>query len=98
MLGATDDRLNGGQGNDILFGGLFADTFVFDAAAGGTDQVAGLDRWDRLEFNGFGYAGAAEAVARMRTDGDDVIFADQGVNVIFHDRALSFMDEVTILV
>ena len=92
------DRLEGGAGNDILMGGFGADVFVFDAtSAGGTDRVAGLEPWDRIELTGFGYADAADALSDMTQLGADVVLTshapgtDPGTDltVIFEDTRLA---------
>lgn len=84
----VDDRLVGGTGNNVLMGGYGADTFVFDRLSGGSHQVADLERWDRIEMTGFGYANPAEALTHLAQSGSDVVFADQGVRVVFADTAL----------
>lgn len=77
----TDDVLQGGSGRNVLFGGMWSDTFVFNAAPRGVHEVADLESWDQLRFEGFGYDTVAEIRVHLRQDGDDVIFADQGVEL-----------------
>lgn len=84
----ADDRLEGGAGNNLLFGGIGADTFVFDRAHGGAQRVADLERWDHIELAGFGYGTAAEAMAHLTQSGDHVVFADQGLRITFADITL----------
>lgn len=84
----VDDRLVGGTGNNVLMGGYGADTFVFDKLSGGNHQIADLERWDRIELSGFGYATQAEALTHLVQSGNDVVFTDQGVRVVFADTAL----------
>ena len=84
----VDDRLVGGAGQNILFGGIGADTFVFDKASGGSHQVADLERWDRIEMTGFGYAGFSDVRAFLTQSGSDVVFADQGIRITFEDIGL----------
>ncbi|PKP67125.1 MAG: hypothetical protein CVT83_08845, partial [Alphaproteobacteria bacterium HGW-Alphaproteobacteria-5] len=84
------DRLMGEAGNNILFGGFGADTFVFDRASmSGTDRVADLEPWDHIEMTGFGYTSPAAAIARMSQVGADVVFSDQGLHIIFADLTLA---------
>ena len=59
------DHLDGGVGDNLLFGGLGADTFVFDQSVGGSQRVADLERWDTIALRGFGYASAAEAMVHL---------------------------------
>jgi Ca2+-binding RTX toxin-like protein len=84
-----DDRLEGGPGSDVLHGGTGADTFVFSRADAGQHRVADLQSWDWLEFRGFGYGGAGQALARMTQVGADVHFADQGTTVVLSQTKLA---------
>ena len=45
-----------------------------------------------MDLSDFGYADADAALARMSQQGDDVIFQDQGVIVVFDDQQL---DQIT---
>lgn len=87
-----DDRLEAGSGNDVLFGGIGADRFVFEAADQGDHVVADLEAWDTVEFADFGYADRLDAVSRMTQVADDLVFSDQGVTIRFLDTA---RDEVS---
>lgn len=73
----VDDTLDGDAGNDVQFGGILADDFLFNPADPGTDRIAGLEAWDTLRFEGFGYASDADALAKMTQVGDDVMFSDR---------------------
>ncbi|MBE9640236.1 DUF4214 domain-containing protein [Salipiger mangrovisoli] len=85
MRGAgEDDLLDGGGGTNLLVGGMLSDIFVFRAAARGQHEVADLERWDWLRFEGFGYASAAEIRAQMVQVGHGVLFSDQGSSVFLH--------------
>jgi len=90
----VDDRIDGGTGNNVLFGGTGADTFVFARANGGSHHVADPEAWDRVELSGFGYANAAEALSHMTRHGDDLVFADQGVSITFHDLSALSRDMI----
>lgn len=79
-----DDRLEGGTGDNILAGGLWADTFVFAQKDGGAQRVLDLEPWDLIELQGFGYGSAAEALGHVSQQGADAVFADQGVMITFH--------------
>ena len=85
----SDDLIVGGAGDDVLFGGILSDTFVFDPADPGRDRLIGLEAWDILRFDGFGYGSAAAARAQMTQIGADVLFADQGVEITFVATLLS---------
>ncbi len=72
---APDDRIDGGSGDDVLFGGLFSDSFRFSRADGGRDVVADLEPWDRIELEGFGFASPDEAAAAFVAAGDDLVLS-----------------------
>lgn len=78
------DRLDGGTGSNVLMGGPMADRFVFRADAPGTQHVVDAEPWDVFVFDGFGYDGMADVAAHLTADGDALVFADQGVQVIWH--------------
>ena len=86
---AWADSLDGGAGNDVLFGGAGADTFRLDLNAPGSDQIYGFESWDALSFANFGYANAAQAASHMTQSGADVVFADRGETVTFHNTSLA---------
>lgn len=87
----VDDVLDAGSGTNVLSGGRFADTFVFHADSDGTNRVLDLDAWDRVEFDGFGYADAHDARAHMTQTGADTTFIDQGVTVTFVNAQLDHL-------
>lgn len=80
-----NDRLEGGAGADVLYGGVLSDTFVFAAFDGGNHTVVDLEAWDRIELQGFGYGGKGGALSHFQQVGDDVVFEDQGLTVTFLD-------------
>ena len=85
--GIEGDRLDGGGGDDLLVGGLGADTFVFRAADHGYDEVIDLEPWDRIELSGFAIASAADAQAAL-TQADSGAFLDLGeVEILFRGVA-----------
>lgn len=92
------DTLDGGPGDDILFGGLGADTFRFTAGDTGTDTVIGLEHWDFLEFSSFGYTTAGDVLTHLTQAGNSVVFADQGVTVHFEQALLADVTADMILV
>lgn len=83
-----DDRLEGGPGNNILAGGLWSDTFVFAQEDGGIQRVLDLEPWDMIEWQGFGYSGPEDVLAHLAPVGQDIVFTDQGMTVIFHNAAV----------
>lgn len=83
-----DDVLDGGGGDDILMGGILSDSFVFHVDADGHHVVVDYEPWDRLEFNGFGYDIPQEARAHMTQAGRDVVFRDQGVEIVLNNTVL----------
>ncbi|MGP6085879.1 DUF4214 domain-containing protein [Antarctobacter jejuensis] len=93
-----DDLMDGGPGDDVLFGGILSDTFQFDVADAGSDELVAIEAWDVLQFTGFGYATAADAISHMSQVGDDVVFSDAGVTVTHLQTALAEITEDMILV
>ncbi|WP_299031815.1 DUF4214 domain-containing protein [uncultured Sulfitobacter sp.] len=85
----VQDIIAGGAGDDVLAGGLWSDVFVFDADADGANQVLDLEAWDMLQFDNFGYSGAAQVRAHFDQHGSDLVFADQGVSVTFQNTDLA---------
>ncbi len=83
-----DDRLEGGSGNNVLFGGLQSDTFVFSADAPSVNRVIGFEAWDVLSFQGFGYDDPGDLAGLLRQEGPNVVFTDQGVTVVFERSTL----------
>jgi Ca2+-binding RTX toxin-like protein len=86
-----DDRLEGGSGSNVLFGGLLSDTFVFSADAPSVNRVIGFEAWDVLSFQGFGYDDPGDLAGLLRQEGQNVVFADQGVTVVFERSTLAMV-------
>ena len=82
------DWLDGGDGNNLLAGGLYADVFEFDMDNGGSHVVLDLEPWDYIAFADFGYTGSTDALSNMVQSGSDVVFSDQGVDIRFADTRL----------
>ena len=93
----SGNMLVGGRGNDTLFGGILADTFVFQSGDGGHDVVHGFQAWDWVDMIGFGFGSGDDICAHMSQVGLDVVFADGDVSVRFVGTELSlFTDDVFI--
>jgi len=86
-----DDRLEGGTGSNVLFGGMLSDTFVFSADAPSVNRVIGFEAWDVLSFQGFGYDDPGDLAGLLRQEGQNVVFADQGVTVVFERSTLAMV-------
>ena len=93
----TDDVLAGNGGQDVLFGGLWADEFHFDRGDTGRAVVVDLEGWDRVKLSGFGYASASEARSHMNQSGSDVVFTDQGTTAVFLNTQLAQIADDMIL-
>ena len=89
------DTMNGGLGNDVLTGGFGNDTFVFDVTDPGQDTVTDLSAGDIVQLIGFGYLSISDAEGRLVQDGNDVVFNDQGVTILF--EGVSIADVVNAL-
>ncbi|UWR24445.1 DUF4214 domain-containing protein [Sulfitobacter sp. S190] len=89
-----NDVIEGGAGNDTMNGGLGSDKFVFRNGESGSDTINGFEPWDKLQLSGFGLKDAADALARMRQDGLDVIFEQGPQRITFTDTTLAEMRRV----
>ena len=63
--------------------------FIFEQSDGSQNIVYGLDSWDQVTFNGFGYLIATDATNNMSQQDSDVLFSDQGVSIQFVETNLS---------
>ncbi len=86
------DQLDGGSGNNLLFGGIGADTFVFDASEGGRHIIADMEAWDRVQITNSGFADAPGLIADLTQSGDDVYLEDNGTTILFANMELSAFD------
>ncbi|WP_127112547.1 DUF4214 domain-containing protein [Shimia sediminis] len=83
------DRLSGGTGENILFGGWQADTFVFNAGQPGSHAVIGLEAWDMIELQQFSFADSEAALAALRQVGDDVTLSEGNITITFEGTQVS---------
>lgn len=65
------------------------DLFSFNSLEDGQKVVYGLDQFDILSFQGFGYANKAAALTHFTQQGADLMFSDQGVSIFFHNTTLA---------
>ncbi|MBN9889840.1 DUF4214 domain-containing protein [Salipiger abyssi] len=94
----AQDLLSGGEGDNLMAGGLYADEFRFAQGDGGRHTVLDLEPWDYIALEGFGYADGDAAIQKMTREGSDVVFADQGVEITFTDTRLAAIAPDMILV
>jgi len=87
-----DEVLEGGGGHNVLFGGLWSDSFVFNPSLEGVHEVIGLEVWDQLVFQDFGYAAPEDVRAHLQQEGADLVFYDQGVEVRFLQTEAAVLD------
>lgn len=78
-----DDELDGGAGRNLLIGGAMSDCFLFRAGEESQHQVADLERWDLLRFEGFGYESVEDLRGHITVSEAGAVFDDQGVRVVF---------------
>ncbi|MGB3244496.1 MAG: DUF4214 domain-containing protein, partial [Sulfitobacter sp.] len=97
MRGQGGDRLEGGAGDNILFGGIGADTFVFNIADGGTQTVVDLEAWDTVEIENSGYADEDALIEGLTQFGSDVLLDDNGTTILFENINRSQIDSDTFL-
>lgn len=83
------DTISGGSGSNNLAGGRGSDMFIFEQSDGSQNIVYGLDSWDQVTFNNFGYSVATDATDNMSQQDSDVLFSDQGVSIQFTETNLA---------
>ena len=83
------DTLDGGAGDNRLWGGMLADAFVFDADDMAHHRVMDFEAWDRLVFRDFGYDDAFDIRRHLTQSGADVVFQDQSVTVTLSNTQLA---------
>ncbi|MEM6477429.1 MAG: DUF4214 domain-containing protein [Pseudomonadota bacterium] len=92
-LDAENDRLIAGAGEDLLFGGIGADTFVFDAFTEGTHEIADFEPWDRVEImTGYGGPVSYDELSLIQVGGDALLVAGAST-VIFADTDVTALTE-----
>lgn len=89
LANGADDVLFGGTGNNLLFGGLWSDTFVFRSDTPSDNWVVGLEPWDKLNFQGFGYMTPENVFPHMQETAGTTVFNDRGVTVHFDHTSLA---------
>ncbi len=94
----TDDMILAGSGDNLVAGGQYADNFMFFSSVNGRTTVADLEPWDFISLNGFGYGTVAQARANMSQQGNNVVFSDQGVEVVFRGTTLADITDDMIFV
>ncbi len=62
---------------------------MFFSSVNGRTTVADLEPWDFISLNGFGYGTVGQARANMSQQGNNVVFSDQGVEVVFRGTTLT---------
>ncbi|WP_421907401.1 DUF4214 domain-containing protein [Mameliella sp.] len=93
-----DDVLDPGQGDAVVSGGAYADTFVFtDDGAASEVIVTDVEAWDALDFSDFGLT-QQQVLVSMEQDGEDVVFTYGLETVVFKDTQLAGVTQDMILV
>ena len=84
-----NDEIEGGGGDNTMWGGHLADRFVFDAAVSGQHRVMDLEPWDWLVFEGFGFSDASSIRARIVQSGADAVFSEGDVTVVLANTQIA---------
>ena len=98
LAAGQGDTLDGGPGDNVLVGGILADRFVLHAGEASHHTLVDVEVWDTVVFDGFGYADPYDLQARLIQQGDDVLFADQGVTALFLDADVQEIAYAALLV
>lgn len=88
----TDDTLYGGDGDNVLAGGLWSDSFVFGYNNTGSNTVLDLEPWDTLDFSDLGYFSPEDLRNDMTEVGNDVVFDNGTLEVTLLNTTL---DQIT---
>lgn len=88
-----DDQLYATGGDDMLFGGVGRDTFVFNADVRGNATVADLEAWDVIRLIGSEYRSSAEAMAALERDGANTVLEVGRTTVTFNDTRIADFEE-----
>jgi Ca2+-binding RTX toxin-like protein len=92
------NTLDGGAGDDTLLGGRGVDTFVFDANEDGSDTVYGLDDWDMLRFENFGFNQSSDVFNFFIETNGEAVFSYEGVSITFDNTPLAGIDIGMVLI
>lgn len=91
----VDDVLIGQSGDNILYGGLMSDRFVFNPHDEGTQTIKDFEAWDQIDLRNFGYESFEAAQAQFTQVGEDIVFEDGAARAViegFDLRALEASD------
>jgi len=92
------NTLDGGAGDDTLLGGRGVDTFVFDADEDGSDTVYGLDDWDMLRFENFGFTRSSDVFNYFRETNGEAVYSYLGVSITSDNTPLAGIDIGMVLI
>jgi hypothetical protein len=84
--------LSGGTGDDVLFGGRGADTFILTAGQAGSKTVYGLQAYDVIRLEGF--SSLNQFTSGLAQQGSDVVFSLGGLTVRFVAASLATVASV----
>lgn len=91
-----DNTIQGGDGVNILSGGIGSDTFVFDINDDADNTVLDLEAWDYIQFQAGG--DLASIKNAMQQVGNDVVFEDGDLKITFLNTMFDDMtDDMFIL-
>ena len=76
------DELAGIGGTDQMFGGIYADVFLFSPDLPGQTTIRDFEPWDEINLASFGYTDLAQARAHFTNTSEGLLFSDQGVEVL----------------
>ncbi len=72
------------------------------ASVGSTEashnEVVGLEVWDRLVLEGYGFSGRADVMNALTVAGSDEVFDRFDTHIVFHDTSLDTLSRIDILI
>jgi serralysin len=94
----NDDTLVGGEGDNVLAGGILSDTFVFGPVVGHA-TVFNLEAWDTLDISALDYVSDAAALKDFEQQGADIVFDNgAGTTVTLLNTDLAVLSDEMILI
>ncbi len=93
----NSDKLVSGSGDDVLFGGFGADTFVFSPSDNGQTTITDFESWDRIDLTSFNFSSATEAIGYASVVGRDVVFDFGDVDIQLNRANIADVEDALLI-